>query len=439
MFVQELSSRAVDHYVNEVKWQAYVLLGTLAAFGNPVSALANVSTGVRDFVFEPAKALSEGNLWHFYQGLYRGSHSLVTRLLLSGVDSLRAVLSSCHAAILPLVLLIEEEEGRLSTRGSLQGMLVGLSAMVSEPVKGLRTGGVSGFRNGLARGAISMGFRPLLGVLEDIIEVCQMLTHVLDPHLTRTAHISRIRPPRLFRGKNTPLEVYSAEVNLVNDILSRLEKGLYWREGYFWFDVGDPSAQHAVVVTSRRILFVRILHRPRRYVLEWQVPVTSLLHVDVEDEAHGEGARAENGGGGQLVVLEKEGMAVLRVEVHYFLPSLTVAPSRWLASLPSPSTGDVGMVLRRRGMSVGYLESQSPGVAGVWTTPMGGWLRKSIADSHPGLRIGHREIILAVKAKKRQKLEKRVRDLLRGLMARKHGLRVTCPWPVAEHTTDGPN
>jgi hypothetical protein len=63
---------------------------------------------------------------------------------------------------------------------------------------------------------------------------------------------------------------------------------------------------------------------------------------------------------------------------------------------------------------------------------MGGWLRRSIADSHPGLRIGRREFVLSGRAKKRQKLDKRVKDLIRGLTARKHGLRVTCPWLPTE-------
>lgn len=412
LYVGELSARGVNHYLGEVKWQAYVLLGTLAAFGNPVSALANVSTGVRDFVFEPAKALSEGNLWHFYQGVYRGSHSLVTRLLLTSVESVRAVVSSGHAAILPLVMLIEDD-GALTTHGSLQGMVHGFRALLSEPIRGLKAGGMSGFRNGLARGIISVGLRPLLGMLDDIIEICQMFTTLLDPHLSRTAHLSRVRPPRLFRGRNAALEVYSREANLVNDVLSRLCKGEFWREGYVWYDVQDSRRRqggHCVVVTGKRVLYVRIYHRPRRYVLEWQVPLASLLHMDVEEEVED-----------------------LKVELHFFpTPALGVGePGGW--SLVGSSTRHKRAVAEAEGT---YGTSQPraatlgfQGVGGEGLGGMGLWLRRSIADSHPGLRIGHRSFVVPGKGRL-QHTERRVRELVRGIVAKRKGVKVSCPWPL---------
>ena len=207
--------QAVAHYSRQALRQAYVLLGTLDVLGNPMGIVVNISAGLRDFIYEPARGLNEGNLWRFSVGLYRGSRSLVGRVLASTLDSIQSLASSLHAGILPLVLVIGKDDSVLAVGagGSFQGLKQGLKALLWEPIRGAQLGGITGLQVGVARGIVTLVLKPLLGVLEDTLEICRLGASQLSPHLSRTGRQSRVRLPRLFRSPHAPLQVYS-EVGL---------------------------------------------------------------------------------------------------------------------------------------------------------------------------------------------------------------------------------
>jgi vacuolar protein sorting-associated protein 13A/C len=352
----ELGLRLVQHYSREAIKQAYLLLGTLDVLGNPIGLVANLSAGVRDFLYEPARGLGKGTPWHFGLGLYRGSVSLLSRLSYSCLDTLQSFASSLHAGLLPLVL-ITDEDPRSALQGSIRGLLRGMGDMIGEPLSGMRAGGLAGFRRGLIRGMVGMTVRPVLGGLQDLIEVCQLGMERLQPHLSLGVTLTRLRPRRIFKHPAAALKVYSREDTEVEQTLSRLLKGQFWHEGYLWYCYG-PDDQ-VVIVTRRRVLLVRLIGTT--CILDWHVHLRSLILAELGADGRG---------------------ALPTVTLHFLLRPLdSLQPTGTLAGEPH-GQGLAGL---------------GTGRAAYWTAEMvmrglrslvprlGAWSR-----SHRGFRFGHR-------------------------------------------------
>jgi hypothetical protein len=309
-FSADLITHAVAHYASQALRQAYVVLGTLDVLGNPAKILANISAGLRDFIYEPAKGLGQGNIWQFSIGLYRGSVSLTSRLILSSLDGIQSFASSLHAGIMPLVGLIEDDHSTLSTRhppprlptssfstgdgsseivprhrtqseGSIHGLVQGFSALILEPIRGARVGGVHGLRAGVARGIISVVLRPVRGLLEDVVGICRVGRFYLQPHLAHAEGVSRIRSPRLFTTHDAALTLYSAEMSIAQNVLRKLCAGIYWKEGLVFcsFSFGK---ERCTLLTTRHVLAVRVFGPPTAdvYLLEWALPVAILVQAE---------------------------------------------------------------------------------------------------------------------------------------------------------------
>ncbi len=390
-FSADLVARAVSHYTSQALRQAYVIVGTLDVLGNPAKVVANISAGLRDFIYEPAKGLRQGNLWQFSVGLYRGSASLTNRLVLSSLDGVQSLASSLHAGIMPLVGLIEDDSSTLGRRplllpastsansavmsrrseGSVRGLVQGVGALFLEPIRGAREGGVQGLRAGVARGIISVVLRPVRGLLEDTVDICRFGRLYLQPHLAHAERIARVRPPRLFTMRDQPLGLFSAELSLAQDVLRRLHQGAYWEEGLLFYSV-EPKEEHCVLITTKHVLAVRIVGPSAvAYLLDWALPLSSLVQVETLPPAS--------------------------VLLHYLPSSLedsqpTLAQTQRIQSLALTAKSSPGSPGRMRDAATQPLApppSRSTRMD-LALQSFGGWLRHSLAAQHAGGRVSER-------------------------------------------------
>ena len=87
----------------------------------------------------------------------------------------------------------------------------------------------------------------------------------------------RVRPPRFFSASNTPLDVYSKDVSVGEELLARAGDGRHRDEGYVFYDmIPLPHSAHAVVGTRQSLLYVST---GRLYsYLEWSIYIAGKRH-----------------------------------------------------------------------------------------------------------------------------------------------------------------
>ena len=92
-----------------------------------------------------------------------------------------------------------------------------------------------------------------------------------------------MRPPRFFTGPNAPLEVYSRDASVGEELLARASQGEHRAEGYVLYDMIPGIDAHAVVGTRESLLYVST---GRRYsLMKWAISVKDIVHVVRRDDA----------------------------------------------------------------------------------------------------------------------------------------------------------
>lgn len=80
-----------------------------------------------------------------------------------------------------------------------------------------------------------------------------------------------MRPPRYLAGPNAPLEVYSQDVSVGEELLARAGNGQHRNEGYVFYDMLPLPDAHAIVCTRESVLYVST---GRRYsYMEWSIAI----------------------------------------------------------------------------------------------------------------------------------------------------------------------
>jgi hypothetical protein len=153
---------ALLHYAQDVLQRAPAVLGSLDLLGNPTGMLRELSAGVRDAVLLPLEGVRRLSPSGFAVGFARGLGSLVQHVAIGSFASINALSLGVARNLDPA------PDGRQThtSGGPLFGFVRGMAGLVTEPVRGARTGGVSGAAAGMARGIIGMAARPVGGIFE---------------------------------------------------------------------------------------------------------------------------------------------------------------------------------------------------------------------------------------------------------------------------------
>lgn len=229
--------------------QLYKVLGSLELVGNPVHLMNNISTGVRDFFYEPVLGMIKGGqamqdanhhsfmskrygqTQGFTRGVAKGTISLVgnttygvfnaasriTTNLGHGV----AVLSmdadylrhrqGAHAGVVGAGATGMAGGGKIRKKqvvgdtvkrlgGDMDGIVSGLTGLVSKPLEGARDGGVRGFARGLGAGVAGAISKPTAGMLDMVTHMSEGVRDLaagLVLHKQQAA-VTRFRPPHTF-------------------------------------------------------------------------------------------------------------------------------------------------------------------------------------------------------------------------------------------------
>ncbi|CAB3252142.1 unnamed protein product [Arctia plantaginis] len=165
-----LGRQMLQHFKDELKWQAAKILGSVDFLGNPLGFVADVSEGVTGL-------LLEGNVRALLKNVTHGISNSAAKVSESLGDGLeRVVGDEAH----------EETRRRIRSaaggahlaagfRGLGLGILGGMTSLVKHSYEGATQEGLGGFLAGVGKGLVGTVTKPVIGVLDLAAETASAL------------------------------------------------------------------------------------------------------------------------------------------------------------------------------------------------------------------------------------------------------------------------
>ncbi|GAB9473207.1 hypothetical protein Gpo141_00010363 [Globisporangium polare] len=284
-----------QHYVFQGILQIYALVGAADILGNPIGLVTNLGTGVKDFFYEPVAGMVKSPQ-EFVLGLSRGTASLVKNSVygtFNAASKFTGTLSSGVAALSMDSKYIKERNTRnrqevpthfgtgllYGTKQLGQGILAGVSGVITAPAMGAYNNGLTGFVEGMGRGLIGVAIKPAAGVLDLAARTTAGITATATV-FDRKARNTRIRLPRMMHTSDKRLRVYSGDEAMISQLLHKLPQRLLQNEHYE-AHVFLPQSR-AVIATSHQFLHVDFSSiaaaamGPSPPRITWKCPLTNL-------------------------------------------------------------------------------------------------------------------------------------------------------------------
>lgn len=189
-------------YASEALKQIYKIVGSLDFVGNPTMVVSSFSTGLRDFVLQPSRELKHltKNPSRFGVGVLRGTLSLVSNSS-SGVFGFFSNLGSTVGHTAAMLTLDKQFQTLHSEQQAAQqrnydrwkkrgfgrvtlfvtrpihdvvfGLVSASTGVLTEPYRGAKKDGVTGFLKGTAVGVIGVVVKPIVGLSDAFAHVME--------------------------------------------------------------------------------------------------------------------------------------------------------------------------------------------------------------------------------------------------------------------------
>lgn len=204
LFTQEqLMWASLDHYKRQILKQFYAVVLGLDVIGNPVSLVMDLKQGVGDFFYEPIQGIIKGPE-EAVEGLALGVASLFSHTVGGAIGALSKISGTLGEGISSLTFDDELKKRRRqrrreqpniarSGRDLFEGLVGGITGLVTQPVSGAKEDGFEGFMKGVGKGMIGVVTQPATSIVDfatgtlNAIKVC----------VNEQKGIKRLRPPRV--------------------------------------------------------------------------------------------------------------------------------------------------------------------------------------------------------------------------------------------------
>jgi len=287
---QQLLDVVLKHYQRQAIKQLYVLVFGLDVLGNPFGLISGITTGAKNFFYEPYQGLIQGPE-EFAQGLALGVKSLVGGTVGGAAGAVSRITGTVGKGLAALTLDDEYQQKRrqqmsqkptnlgqgLAKGGKsfVKGIFSGVTGIVTKPVEGAKNEGAAGFFKGVGKGLIGVVARPTGGLVDMASSTFEGLKstaggrkQVSVLRLTRVFHADKILRPYIY---------YEAAGN---KILMEAEKGRFMKtDSYYAHAVVDSKT--FLFVTDKKVILIGKGDLLDDWVSKWQIPFTS-FRTDVE-------------------------------------------------------------------------------------------------------------------------------------------------------------
>jgi hypothetical protein len=301
---RQLKAYLVAHYLATLRNNVPALLGSLAAFGNPLGLLRGIGDGVSDFVNEPVKglkrSLEELDAFYVVDGVARGTESLA-RHTVGGIADSASMLTETFSKNMAVLTLDRRYAQRRDIVRSQQnsdlnflegvesgvaqlvrGVIEGVTGVVSAPLRGAEKSGLEGFAKGIGKGLLGLLVKPVIGLSDAATDVMIGVKSSIEGGKSAGRGVSRtlqLRPRRTMYGKDRTLKVYSLADAAASTLMLRTKLA---GEAYLsHLDMGD----RVLLVSDKKFL---LLSSEGRELLLAKFKHVKSIDVTAIDESGGE-------------------------------------------------------------------------------------------------------------------------------------------------------
>jgi hypothetical protein len=245
----QLTTLLLTHYLVSLRQNVPALLGSLAAFGNPLGLIRGVGEGVSDFVNEPVKGLKKSvkelDPTFLVDGVARGTESLA-RHTVGGVADSASLLTetfSKNMAVLTLdrryaqkrdrdKALRLNNDGNLTLAGGVEsgftklvnGFRDGVTGVVKAPMRGAEKRGFEGFAKGFGKGLLGLMVKPIIGISDAATDVMIGVKSTVEKNAVYTnlaLERNQVRPRRPMYGRDKVLRPFKLEDSAAATLMFR--------------------------------------------------------------------------------------------------------------------------------------------------------------------------------------------------------------------------
>lgn len=204
LFTQEqLMWASLDHYKRQILKQFYVVVLGLDVIGNPVSLVMDLKQGVGDFFYEPIQGIIKGPE-EAVEGLALGVASLFSHTVGGAIGALSKISGTLGEGISSLTFDDEMKKRRRQRRREqpniarsgkdlVEGLVGGITGLVTQPVSGAREDGFEGFMKGMGKGMIGVVTQPATSIVDFATGTLNALRVCVNEQKVP----KRLRPPRV--------------------------------------------------------------------------------------------------------------------------------------------------------------------------------------------------------------------------------------------------
>ncbi|CAJ1945620.1 unnamed protein product [Cylindrotheca closterium] len=235
----QLTTYILAHYVNSLRHNVPALIGSLAAFGNPLGLIRGVGEGVSDFVSEPVKgfqkSVKELDPTFLVDGVARGTESLARHTVGGFADSASLLTDtfSKNMAVLTLdrryaqkrdrdKILRVNGDGKVTLAGGMEsgfnklvgGFRDGVTGVVDAPIRGAEKRGIEGFAKGVGKGILGLMVKPIIGISDAATDVMIGVKSTVEKdsvYQNLALARNQLRPRRPMYGRDKVLRQFKME------------------------------------------------------------------------------------------------------------------------------------------------------------------------------------------------------------------------------------
>ncbi|KAL9987728.1 hypothetical protein ACROYT_G002079 [Oculina patagonica] len=306
---QQLMDVAVKHYTSQAVKQMYVLVLGLDVLGNPFGLITGLKEGAIDFFYEPYQGLIQGP-GEFAEGLAIGARSLFGHTVGGAAGAVSRITGTLGKGIAALTMDDKYQQERRQAmgkkpvnvkeglarggKGLLEGVVGGVTGIVTKPMEGAKEAGAAGFFKGLGKGMVGVLARPAAGV----VDFASSTLEGIKGSASTDSEVRRLRPPRCFYADKV-IKPYNSHEARGNAILQEIKKTKAALADDTYFCHCHLNAKKALVITNKHIIVAGKTEVFETWECDWMCEFSELaeepttdgqkLVLKVPDKAKGKG------------------------------------------------------------------------------------------------------------------------------------------------------
>ncbi|GAA5798753.1 hypothetical protein HPULCUR_004159 [Helicostylum pulchrum] len=287
---EDLTSRIILHYREQVIYQIHRVLGSIDILGNPVGLFNTLSSGFGELFYEPYQGfIMSDRPQDLGIGIAKAS-GFMKKSVFGITDSMSRFTGSLGKGISAATMDKKFQERRRMnmTRnkpthaiyGVTQGVgyfgtsvASGFAGLVKRPIEGAENGGVVGFVGGVGKGLVGAFTKPVVGLFDMASNVTAGIRETTT--VFETGQLTRERLPR-YSGKDGIVTVYSQREALGQMWLKEMESGKYVNEVYMGHSIVGEDVTIAILTYTCLMII-----RSDTLKEEYAVPLDSISSVEI--------------------------------------------------------------------------------------------------------------------------------------------------------------